>query len=95
MSNPLFSEDVRPLTELKTKTSTLVEHVRRSRRPMLLTKRGRGVAVLLDLDEYETLVERAAFIEAVKAGSKAAKAGDLHAHSEAEAILDSFGESHG
>ncbi len=95
MGNPLFSQDVRPLSELKTKTSALVEHVRRSRRPMLLTKRGRGVAVLLDLDEYETLVERAAFIEAVKAGAEAAKAGDLHEHSEAEEILDTFGERHG
>ena len=95
MGNPHFSEDVRPLTDLKTMTSILVEHVRRSRRPMLLTKRGRGVAVLLDLDEYEQLVERANFIEAVKAGAAAAKAGDLHEHSEAEAILDSFGESHG
>lgn len=62
---------------------------------MLLTKRGRGVAVLLDLDEYETLVDRAAFIEAVKAGAEAAKAGDLHDQSEAEAILVTFGESDG
>jgi antitoxin YefM len=95
MGNSRFSEDVRPLTDLKTKTSALVEHVRRSRRPMLLTRRGRGVAVLVDLDEYERLVERAGFIEAVKAGAQAAEAGDLHEQSEAEAILDTFGEGHG
>jgi prevent-host-death family protein len=95
MANPRFSEDVHPLTELKTRASTLVEQVRRSRRPMLLTRRGRGVAVLLDLDEYESLVERAAFVEAVRAGAGAARDGDLHEHAEAEAILDSFGDGHG
>jgi prevent-host-death family protein len=95
MDSPRFSEDVRPLTELKARASTLVEHVRRSRRPMLLTRRGRGVAVLLDLEEYERLVERAAFLEAVKTGAAAAAAGDLHDHEKAEAILASFGEQGG
>jgi antitoxin YefM len=95
LGDPRFSEDVRPLTELKTKASTLVDHVRRSRRPMLLTRRGRGVAVLLDLGEYERLVDRAALREAVGAGAAAAAAGDLHNHDEAEAILAAFGERDG
>ncbi len=95
MGTPRFSEDVRPLTDLKTQTSALVEQVRRSRRPLLLTRRGRGVAVLLDLEEYERLAERAAFVEAVEAGSAAVAAGDLHPHREAEAILDRFGEADG
>lgn len=39
------------------------------------------------------LVERATFIDAVKAGAAAARRGDLHPDSEASAILDSFGEA--
>jgi len=92
MSEPRFSEDVHSVTELKTKASALVEQVRRSRRPMLLTRRGHGVAVLVDLGEYERLVDRARFIEAVEQGVKAAAAGDLHPHDEAEAILACFGD---
>ena len=95
METPRFSEDIWPLTELKTKTSKIVDHVRRSRRPVLLTKRGRGVAVLLDLDEYERLVERATFIEAIKEGALAASSGDLHEHTDAEEILKRFGEGDG
>ncbi|HOX45961.1 MAG TPA: type II toxin-antitoxin system Phd/YefM family antitoxin [Myxococcota bacterium] len=95
MASTRFSEDIRPLTELKTRTSALVEQVRRSRRPMLLTRRGRGVAVLLDLAEYERLLDRAAFVAAVKEGVQAAEAGDLHPHAAAERILESFGERDG
>jgi len=95
MASPKFSEDVRPLTDLKTRAGAIVERLRCSRRPVLLTRRGRGVAVLMDLDEYERLVERAAFVDAVKAGAAAAAAGDLHAHADAEAILDGFGEVDG
>jgi len=62
---------------------------------VLLTKRGRGVAVLLDLGEYERLVDRAAFIEAVKIAAEAAKSGDLHEHAEAQEILNGFGQGHG
>ena len=53
MASPKFSEDVRPLTDLKTRAGAVVDRLRRSRRPVLLTRRGRGVAVLMDLEEYE------------------------------------------
>ncbi len=93
MNTPKFSEDVRPLTDLKTKTASVIEQVRRTRRPVLLTRRGRGIAVLLDLSEYERLTERAAFIGAVEEGQQAASAGDLHDNQEAAAILDEFGKA--
>jgi prevent-host-death family protein len=93
MASTKFSEDVHPLTELKTRASALVDQVRRSRRPMLLTRRGRGVAVLIDLEEYERLVDRAAFIDAVEKGAQAAADGDLHPQSEADRILESFGKA--
>ena len=95
MAHPRFSEDIRPVTELKTKASALVAQVHRSRRPMLLTRRGRGVAVLLDLEEYERLVDRARFVEAVEAGAAAMAAGEVHHHARAEAILRTFDKSHG
>lgn len=95
MSATRFSEDVHPLSDLKTRASALVDHARRSGRPVLLTRRGRSVAVLLDLEEYERLVDRAAFIEAVEIGARAAVDGDIHPHAEAESILERFGEKNG
>jgi len=89
MTSTKFSEDVRPLTELKTRASALIDQVRRSRRPVLLTRRGHGVAVLMDLEEYERLVERNDFIEAVEKGARAAAEGEVYSQAEAEKILDS------
>ncbi len=86
-----FSEDVKQVSELKTRSAEIIGQIRRTRRPVLLTRRGRGVAVLLDVDEYERLVERQSFVEAVEAGAKAATDGDLHPHEEALAILETFG----
>lgn len=92
MNIPRFSEDVRSVTDLKTHPADLVQQVRKSRRPMLLTRRGKGVAVLLNLEDYEELVDRIAFIDAVRQGAKDAAAGRLHPNSEALKILDTFGK---
>ena len=95
MTAPRFSDDVRPITDLKTRAAEVITHVQRSRRPVLLTRRGRGVAVLLDLEEYERMTDRLAFMEGVAAGTRAAEAGDLHSHKEALKILDTFGDENG
>ena len=86
-----FADDVKPITELKTGAGRIVDQIRRSRRPVLLTRRGRGVAVLLDVEDYDLLVERAAFIEAVKAGVRAVRTGETHGDDEAARIFASFG----
>ena len=90
--NARFSEDIRTVSELKVRAAEIVEQARRSRRPVLLTRRGRGVAVVMDLEEYERLVDRARFVEAVDVGARAFAQGDLHSNDEAMKILDSFGE---
>jgi prevent-host-death family protein len=92
MKTTRFSEDVHSITELKTQAAQIVEHACKSRRPVLLTRRGRGVAVLLDLEEYEELVDRKAFVEAVEAGARSAASGKLRPNEEAMTILESFGK---
>ncbi len=89
--NVRFSEDVKQVSELKTRSAEIIGQVRRTRRPVLLTRRGRGVAVLLDVEEYERLVDRQTFLEAIEEGTKATADGDLHSHEQAIAILNSFG----
>ncbi len=86
-----FSEDVRPMADLKTRAGAVVDQACRTKRPVLLTRRGRGVAVLLDLEEYERLAERDAFVSAVEEGARAAAGGDTVSHETAVAVLESFG----
>ena len=91
MTETRFSEDVRPITDLKAHAAEIVDHAQRSRRPVLLTRRSRGVAVLLSLDQYELLKDRAAFIAAVEEGAEAARRGEVMPHAEAVKILKTFG----
>ena len=63
-----FSEDVVPLTDLKVNPGRVVKHAAHAHRPVLLTSRGRGVAVVQSVNDYETAEEERAFMRAVVAG---------------------------
>ncbi len=70
-----FSEDIIPLTDLKTNPGRVVKQVADSRRPVLLTSRGRGVAVVQSIAEYEAAEEERDFMRAVVQGIADVEAG--------------------
>ena len=63
-----FSEDIVPLTDIKVNPGKVVRHASESHRPVLLTSRGRGVAVMQSLEDYEKAEEEKAFMRAVVEG---------------------------
>ena len=71
-----FSEDIVPLTDLKVNPGKVVNHAKETHRPILLTSRGRGVAVVQGLEEYEKTAEELAFVRAVAQGLLDVKEGN-------------------
>lgn len=63
-----FSEDIVPLTDMKINPGKIVKRTNESHRPVLLTNRGRGVAVMQSLDDFEQAEEEKAFMRAVVEG---------------------------
>lgn len=52
-----FSEDVIPLTALKINPAKVIRQTAKSHRPILVTSRGKGLAVILSLEDFEKLQE--------------------------------------
>ena len=65
---PKFSEDIVPLSDLKVNPGKIVNRAKDTHRPILLTSRGRGIAVVQGLDDYEKIAEENEFIKAVAQG---------------------------
>ena len=63
-----FTEDILPLSDLKVNPGKVVSHVNETHRPILLTSRGRGVAVVQALTDYEEKTGQRAFMQAVVRG---------------------------
>lgn len=82
-----FSEDVIPLSDLKINPGRVVNQVKETHRPVLLTSRGRGVAVVQDLDDYEKNQEERAFMKAIAQGLMDVKNGKVLELSEVKSKL--------
>jgi prevent-host-death family protein len=67
-SHVKYSEDIVPISDLKVNPGKIVQQVHRNSRPVLLTSRGRGIAVMESLRDYEARVEEQSFLRAVVQG---------------------------
>lgn len=80
-----LDEDIRPLSEFRAAVASFVRQVNDTRRPMVLTQHGRGVAVLVDIHEFEVMRERLALLEDIATAESQIAAGKVVPHKEARA----------
>jgi prevent-host-death family protein len=67
-SNIKYSEDIVPISDLKINPGRIISQIDKTRRPVLLTSRGRGVAVVESVKDYEEKAEEQAFLRGVVQG---------------------------
>lgn len=82
--------DIRPLSDFKRNTGEILEHLRRSQRPVVLTINGKAEMVVLDAESYQKLldqIERMEANEGIRRGLEAAAQGKLRPARESYAAL--------
>jgi antitoxin YefM len=82
-----LDEDIRPLSEFRAGVASFVKRVNETGRPLVLTQRGRGVAVVLDIREFEAMRERLALLEDITRAEAQLAAGKGIPHEEAKARI--------
>lgn len=58
MRRLVLSQDVKPLSEFRANVATFLQQVHQTNRPLVITQHGKSAAVLLSVQEYETLLEQ-------------------------------------
>jgi len=53
-----IDQDIIPLSEVRTGIANFIKQVHDTKRPVIITQHGKGVAVLLDAHEYEAMQEK-------------------------------------
>ncbi len=72
-----FSQDIIPLSDLEINPGKIANQAKDSHRPILLTSRGRGIAVMQGLEEFENHEEERAFVKAIAQGLLEVKEGKV------------------
>ena len=65
-----LEQDIKPLTEFRANVTAFVQKVRKSKRPMVITQHGRSSAVLLGVEEYESLIEKIEILQDIHLAEK-------------------------
>lgn len=84
MQRPKLTEDIQPLSEFRANAAALLEKVRSTKRPLVLTQRGHSAAVVVDVGEYERLIEELEVLRDVRTAEGQIAAGEGIPHAEAK-----------
>jgi prevent-host-death family protein len=70
-----LTEDIKPVTYMKTRAADLLREVKESRRPVIITQHGEAQAVVLDVVTYEALRDATLLIQVTAQGEADVQAG--------------------
>jgi antitoxin YefM len=82
-----LENDIKPVSEFRANAAGLIEHVRTSGRPLVLTQRGHSSAVALDVSEYERLMSEIELLRDVREAEEQIAAGVVLSNRDAKAEL--------
>lgn len=66
MSRIHLDQDIQPLSEFRAGVTSYIKQINETRRPLVITQRGKGVAVVLDVAEYEAMQEKIELLEEMR-----------------------------
>jgi len=58
MQRVRLDQDIRPLSDFRANVAAYLEEIKSSKRPIVITQHGKSSAVVMDVGEYEELMER-------------------------------------
>jgi len=85
--HPRLINDIKPVSEFRANAAELIEQVRTTRRPLVLTQRGHSAAVVLDPSEYERMVEEIELLSDIHTAVKQIESGEGVTNLQAKAEL--------
>lgn len=89
MNRIQIDKDIQPLSEFRANAANFVKQINDTGRPIILTQRGRSVAVVVDVKEYESMMEKLELLEAIKTAESQIASGDSFTMEEVEKELQS------
>ena len=77
-----LKESIAPVSDFRKSSARTLKRLHQTHSPIILTQRGRSVAVLLDIDSYEELEYARSLRESYLKGSQNLRAGKFKSHAD-------------
>lgn len=79
-----IDQDIRPMSEFRTGIASFLKQVHDTKRPLVITQHGKGVAVLIDVVEYEAMQEKIEVLQDIHIAMAQVESGEGVNHNEAK-----------
>lgn len=70
-----LDEDIQSLSEFRSKVAFYFDKVKKTKRPLIITQNGKSSAVLLDVVQYQALLDKLDLLEDIKVAEEQLAAG--------------------
>lgn len=82
-----FDQDIKPLSEVRNGMASFIKQVHETKRPLIITQRGKSAAVLLDVHEYELMQEKLELLTDIRTSLNQLNKGEGISHENARQQL--------
>ena len=79
-----INQDIRSMSEVRNAMASYIKQTHDTKRPVIITQHGKGVAVLLDANEYEAMQEKIELLSDVQASFNQLAKGEGISHRKAK-----------
>ena len=76
MRRMIIDQDIRPMSEFRSGVASFVKQVHDTKRPLIITQHGKGVGVLLDVGEFQSMQEKIELLEDIHTSISQLEAGN-------------------
>ncbi|MFH2065087.1 MAG: type II toxin-antitoxin system Phd/YefM family antitoxin [Pseudomonadota bacterium] len=82
-----IDQDIRSMSEVRNAMASYIKQVHETKRPVIITQHGKGVAVLLGANEFEAMQEKIDLLSDVQTSLNQLTKGEGISHQKAKAKL--------
>jgi antitoxin YefM len=82
-----LDKDVKPISEFRANATTLLDQVNKTKRPLVITQHGKSSAILMDVKEYESLMDKIEMLTDIASAEEDIKNKKTVAHDKVKALI--------
>ena len=78
-----IDKDIQPLSEFRKHAADFIDRIKKQKRSIILTQHGKSAAVLVDVSEYQRMIDKIDLMEELIEAERQIARGDVVSHEEA------------
>lgn len=79
-----LDQDIQPLSEFRKHSADFIDRIKNQKRSIVLTQHGKSAAVLVEVGEYQRMIDRIELMEELMEAERQIKNGEVLSHTEAK-----------